>query len=365
MKVFAVKTTILSSLLLLSGCGHSDQNEEKKALEKPVTETFSLGKDILSTSVSIPAELSGFQYVDLYAKVSSYVKDLKVDIGSKVKKGDLLVELEAPEISSQLAAAESGLLSQEALYTASNSTYNRLFETSKIEGTVSKNDLEQALAQKNSDFAKFQAAKATYKEMQIMQSYLQIHAPFDGVVTARNVNTGAYVGPTGTGSQSPLLTVQDYKKLRLVVSVPGSYAAYLKQGDAINFTVNSLPNHNFESKIARMSGALDTKLRSERVEMDIVNNKVLLPGMIAEAVLPLNTKDSTFVVPESAVVTYSEGTFVIQNRGGKAHRINVKKGRTQGERVEVFSDSLKVNDELIKLASEEIREGMTLKLSAK
>ena len=361
MKRYSVKNTILlpGLLLLMAGCGKTDKEAvtESKA---PVLETFNLQREILSSSVSIPAEMTGFQYVDLYAKVSSYVKDLKVDIGSKVKKGQLLIELEAPEISSQLAAAESQLHSQEAVYTASNSTYNRFLETSKVEGTISKNDLEVALSRKNSDYAKLQAAKAAYKEVQIMQSYLQIRAPFDGVVTARNINTGAYVGPAGKGSELPLLTVQDDKKLRLSVAVPETYAAYLKHGDSISFTVRSLPNQTFKAKIARMSGALDARLRSERVEMDIENNTLLMPGMVAEVTLPLKSADSTFVVSKSAVVTYSEGTFVVKSVNGKAHRIAVKKGRTEGDKVEIYSDSLKENDKLVKLASEEIREGSAL-----
>ncbi|RYJ44818.1 Efflux transporter, RND family, MFP subunit [Flavobacterium beibuense] len=361
MKRYSVKNIILLTglLLLMAGCGKTDKEATTEA-KAPVLETFSLQKEILSSSVSIPAELTGFQYVDLYAKVSSYVKELKVDIGSKVKKGQLLILLEAPEISSQLAAAESQLHSQEAVYTASNSTYNRFLETSKVEGTISKNDLEVALSRKNSDYAKLQAAKAAYKEVQIIQSYLQIRAPFDGVVTARNINTGAYVGPAGKGSELPLLTVQDDKKLRLSVSVPETYAAYLKHGDSISFTVRSLPNQTFKAKIARMSGALDARLRSEKVEMDIENNTLLMPGMVAEVTLPLKSTNSTFVVSKSAVVTYSEGTFVVKSVNGKAHRVAVKKGRTEGDKVEIYSDSLSTDDKLVKLASEEIREGTAL-----
>lgn len=359
------KTLILSALLLsafiLNSCG-----EETKAAPPvdttTVIETFDLTKEKLSSEIRLPAELSGFRQVDLYAKVASYVQELKVDIGSQVKEGQVLIQLEAPEISSQLAAAQSRLHSLEAVYTGSNANYNRILETSKVEGTISKNDLDQALARKSSDYAQLQAARASVREIQVNQSYLQIRAPFTGIVTARNVNTGAYVGPAGKGSDQPLLTVQDQKKLRLAVSVPEIYTGYLKNGDEINFNVRSLPNDNFKAKIQRMSGALDLRLRSERVEMDVINNDgKLLPGMVAEVLLPLKAQDSTFVVPKSAVINTAEGVFVIRVKDNKTQRVAVKKGRETAESVEIFGDSLTANEKLVKTASEEIKDGTDIK----
>ncbi|WP_276165405.1 efflux RND transporter periplasmic adaptor subunit [Zobellia alginiliquefaciens] len=323
-------------------------------------ETFSLQKEVLTTSIDIPAELSAFTYVDLYAKVSSYVKELKVDIGSEVKKGQLLIALEAPEITSQLLAAEAQLHASEAVYMATKNTYDRLSETSKIEGTVSKNQIDLALSAKNSDYARLQAAKANYKEYQVMQSYLQIRSPFEGIVTSRNVNIGAYVGPSGKGSETPLLTVQDDKKLRLAVSVPENYAGFVTIGDEVSFRVNSIPGKTFKAPVARMAGAFDKKLRSERVEIDIENNPLLKPGMVAEVTLSLQTKDSLYVVPKSSVMTYSEGTFVIKSVDGKAHKVPVNKRRETKDKVEVSSDELNDNDQLLKVASEEIKEDMVL-----
>ncbi|MGO4773231.1 efflux RND transporter periplasmic adaptor subunit [Flavobacterium sp. W22_SRS_FK3] len=356
-----MKTKILQSsalffiaLFFLNSC--NSKKEETVAELEPKTETFLLTKEKLSTELRLPAELTGFQQVDLYAKVSSFVKLLKVDIGSKVKKGQLLMVLEAPEISSQLAAAESKLKSMEAIYATSKSTYNRLYETSKVEGTISKNDLEMASGKKNSDYAQYQAAIAAHKEVSIMRSYLEIHAPFDGVVAARNVNLGAFVGPAGKGSDLPLLTIQQQNKLRLAVSVPELYTGYLHNGDEMSFNVKSLPD-TFKATIQRMSGALDLKLRSERVEMDVHNTKGnLLPGMVAEVLLPLNAKDSTFVVPKSALVSSAEGLFVIKVLNHKATRIDVKKGREIEDKIEIFGD-LNRKDKLVKIASEEIKEG--------
>ena len=194
-----------------------------------------------------------------------------------------------------------------------------------------------------------------------MKSYLEIRAPFSGIISARNVNLGAYVGPAGQGSELPLLTLQQQDKLRLSVYVPELYTGYLKNGDGLSFSVESIPNQTFHAKIARMSGTLDSRLRSERIELDVENkDKKLLPGMVAEVLLSLKAKDSNYVVPKSSVVTSSEGVYVLRVQNHKTVRIPVKKGREAENRVEIFGD-IPENSILIKLASEEIKEGTAVK----
>src|SRR5688572_25324303 len=153
---------------LLQSCKSSNGEETNKIAAPAVvstTEVVPLQKGMLSSSLQIPGELVAFQQVDLYAKENSFVRKLYVDVGSEVKAGQLLVTMEAPELISLEAAAQSRLKSQEALYIASKSNYDRLLETSKTPGTISQNDLDQALAKKNSDFAQWDAAKAQYREV--------------------------------------------------------------------------------------------------------------------------------------------------------------------------------------------------------
>jgi membrane fusion protein (multidrug efflux system) len=353
--------TSLLTLILLSACGSSGATEEAATETSAVTETFLLKKDKFSTNIQIPGELLAFQQVDIYAKVTSFVKELKVDIGSEVTEGQLLMVLEAPELLSQLSASESRLKSQEATYSASNANYNRLIETSKTPGTVSQNDLDMALAKKNSDLANLEAARAGSKEVSVMRNYLEIRAPFSGIITSRNVNLGAYVGPSGKGSEFPLFTLQQQKRLRLAVSVPEAFAGYLKQDDEISFKVRSQPAEIFKAKVKRMAGALDLRLRSERIEMDVMNeNKKLLPGMVAEVSIALSAQDSSFVVPKTALVNSNEGVYVIKVANHKAERIEVKKGRDINDQVEIFG-SLSQNDIFIAKANEEIKNGTDVK----
>ena len=353
---------------LLSSCGPDKKQQEEQAqtvaqtdaVETPTVTLVPVEKGKLSSSIAVPGELLPYQQVDLYAKVNSYVKKLLVDIGSEVRQGQLLATLEAPEINSQLAGAQSRIQQQQAIYFASKATYDRLLSTSKTPGTVSQNDLEQAEAKKNSDLANVEAAKSAYKEVGASVAYLEIRAPFDGVITARNVNLGAYVGPGGKGTD-PLFVLQDQKRLRLVVSVPENSTGGLTNKNEVTFTVQALGSQKFTAKIQRLAGALDEKLRSERLEMDVYNkDKKLLPHMYADVNVPLPTRDSTIILPKTAVATSTEKVFVIKVVDHKAVWVNVKKGIETADKVEVYGD-IKPGDQVVKQASDEIRDGSTVK----
>lgn len=351
----------------LQGCGPSAANNETEKTggapaAAPALEAFSLQKGQLSSSIKIPGELVAFQRVDLYAKVSSFVKKLYVDVGSEVKAGQLLVTMEAPELNSQLSGAESRLKSQEAIYLSSKATYDRLLETSKTPGTVSQNDLDIAFAKQKSDLAQLDAAKASFREVGDTRNYLEIRAPFNGVISRRNVSAGAYVGPAGKGSDLPIFTLQEQKKLRLVVSVPEAYTSYLTNRSEVNFTVKSFPSQQFNAKVTRLSGALDERLRAQSIEMDVTNNdKTLLPGMVAEVYIPLTSgHESAFVVPSKAVLNSTQGIYVIKVVSNKAIWVPVKPGRRADDKIEVFGD-LALNDVIIKTASEEIRDSSEVK----
>jgi len=351
---------------LFSSCSSSDgegKDGDKEKKEKQTdsaaapTATFMLEKGKLSTTLYTPGELIAYQQVDLYAKENSFVKKLYADVGSEVREGQLLASLEAPELLSQLSGAQSRLKSQEAIFIASKANYDRIVETSKTPGTISQNDIDQADARQKSDNAQLEAAKSAYNQVAETLKYLEVRAPFTGVISARNVNPGAYVGPSGKGSEFPLFTLQEQKHLRLVISVPEAYTGYLTDNDAVKFKVKSRPDEWFYAKVKRLAGALDNNLRAERIEMDVFNNdKKLLPGMVAEVNIPLPARDSTFLVPKSSVVNSTERVFVIRVVDHKAQWVDIKMGREEAGKAEVYGN-LKTGDQLIKTASEEIRDG--------
>ncbi|QJD78757.1 efflux RND transporter periplasmic adaptor subunit [Spirosoma rhododendri] len=354
---------LLSSL---SGCqssaGKEDREkkaDEAKAAEGPATvETFALQRGKLASALHLPGELIAYRDVDIYARVTGYIKTLNADVGTEVRQGQLLAQAEAPELNAQLASAESKLKAQEALSIASRANYARVTEAAKnLPGAVSKNDIDQAMARQNADLAQLAAAKSAYREVADLRQYLQIRAPFDGIISARNASTGAYIGPAGKGSEFPLFVLTEQRRLRLVISVPEAYTGYVDQGDPISFSVRAFPDRTFNGQVKREAGALDKKLRSERVEVDVQNSdRKLLPGMVAEVNVPMPTSSNALIVPKSAIVNASTGVFVIRVKGQKAEWVPIKRGLEADEKVEIFG-SLTEGDKLITDATEEIRDG--------
>lgn len=347
-------------IIMLQGCKHDKDKEEKEPAVAHVAatvEVFPAKKELLVTSLQIPGELTAFQRVDLYAKENSFVKKLYADVGSKVAEGQMLALMEAPELSSQLSSASSNLQSKEAIYAASKANYDRLVETSKTPGTIAPNELDLALARRNSELAQLKAAKSDYDRVMDTKNYLQIKAPFGGVISSRNVNTGAYVGPSGKGSDKPLFTLEEQKNLRLSVSVPESYTSFLHDRDTVRFSVSAYPGKTFTAFIKRLAGSIDQRLRSQRIEMDVNNaDTKLLPGMVANVNISLSPKDSSFIVPKAALVISSERIFVIRVTDNKYEWVDVKKGREVNGRIEIFG-KLNAADMLVKTANEELRNG--------
>lgn len=349
-------------LTLIAGCAApSDEMEDTKAIQPAPVPTFVLSRDSMPSSLKIPAELIAYKQVDIFAKVSSYVKNLNADVGSNVKAGQLLASLEAPELVAQVAAAESKYRSQQAIFQSSDATYKRIIETSKTPGTISKNDVDIAAAKRNSDLAQLQAAKADFVASSTIRAYLTIRAPFAGVISARNVNLGAYIGSSGKGAELPIFTLQELSHLRLVISVPEAYKNYIKLNDMVRFTVKAYPNEQFSAKIARRSGVMDSQLRSEHIELDVSNtNLKLSPGMVAEATIAFSGGSKSFIVPKTAVVNSAEGVFLVQDLHGKAVKLPVTKGRETDSLTEVFGDRLVSGTIFVKKASEEMHNGNPL-----
>ena len=354
---FLAPGAIIAVIFFLFGCKNSQESTEQKDSAQPAVPVFALQTGRINSTLRIPGELASFRDVDLYAKVSSFAKELYADVGTEVKEGQLLALMEAPEIISQLASARARVEALTATYKASKANYDRLLETSKTPGTISQNDLDQALGKSTSDYSQLEAAQSVQKEISAMQRYLEIRAPFDGIISARNVSLGAYVGPSGKGSEFPMFTLNEQKKLRLVVYVPEAYTSYLHQGDEIDFSVKAYPNNKFTGKVKRLAGALDKRLRSQRIEVDVINeNKKLLPGMIAEVEFSMATNADTFIVPSSALVNSTEKVFVVRVTNKKAEWVDVKKGMEINGQVEIFGP-LAAGDQLVIAASEEIRAG--------
>jgi membrane fusion protein, multidrug efflux system len=343
--------------ILAASCGNNSQAMTTPKPDRTLVQTFSLSKGQLTTSMTIPGELRPFQSVDLYAKVNSFVKKLYVDVGSVVKKDQLLVVLEAPEMQDAANTAAQIIQTNKSMYAASRATYQRMYQTSKIPGTISPNDLEIAYAKMNSDSSNLMAARSIYNESTNLNRYLEVRAPFDGVISASNLYPGAYAGPAGAGSVTPLLTLQEQAKLRLVIAVPEAATSYFKLKDTVHFSVKTLLGKDFTATVSRVAGSLDLQLRTEELQMDVANkDKILLPGMFAQVSLNMTNTDKVFIVPESAVTENTKQVFVIRVRNGKTEWVIVKRGRDGHGNVEIFG-ALQEGDQLVNTATDELRSG--------
>jgi RND family efflux transporter MFP subunit len=351
--------------IMATSCGSNSDAAVKQEPEQTIVQTFSLSKGQLTTHMTIPGQLLPFQSVDLYAKVNGFVKKVLVDVGSVVKKDQLLVILEAPEMLDATNTAASIIQTNKALYQASKANYERIYQTSKIPGTISPNDLDIAYARMSADSTNLEASRSSYHQSTSLNGYLEVRAPFGGVISSRNLYAGAYAGPAGAGSVVPLLTLQEQVKLRLVIAVPEAATAYFREKDTVHFTVKTLPGKEFTAHINRLAGSLDLQLRTEQLQMDVQNTeKMLLPGMFAQVSLDMTNNDKVFVVPESAVTENSKQVFVIRVTNGKTEWIPVSKGRDSDGKVEIFG-SLQEGDQLVNNATDELRNGTIVQVASK
>lgn len=321
----------------------------------------------------LPGELLPYQKVAIHAKVTAFVEKVNVDRGSVVKEGQLLATLVAPELVAQRAeaeakvdATESSCAQAEAKIAAAESTYERLTEAYKTPGAVAGNDLTQSQKEVQAASAAFEscrnsvlAARKSLDALKQLETYLQVSAPFSGVITERIVHPGALVGPSA-GPSSALFELEQLSQLRLVVAVPETDVAGIVKGARVRFQCPAHPGEAFSGVVSRIGGSMDSKTRTMPVELDVANTDgKLAPGMYPEITWPVRTNRPSLLVPPSSIVTTTERTFVIRVRGGKTEWVNVARGVPVEDLMEIFGP-LNPDDQILKRATDEIREGTSL-----
>jgi membrane fusion protein, multidrug efflux system len=349
--------------LFMSSCGSKEKVAEGAGDKELAYEASLLKKEVVASKLRLPGELEGYFETGIMAKVNGYIKTTLVDIGDRVSAGQLLAELEAPELISQLTSAYAENQSKEAIFLNTKGRFMRLKQTNKTPGAVSPYDMDLAKTSLVSDSLGFLAARSKYEAVRQLADYLKITAPFDGIITERALAPGAFVGPNDKQG-IPLFKLKKLDRLRLHIAVPEKYLAEINAGDVVQFQVKSYPDQTFQGKITRLSKNLNVQTRSEIVEIEISNpNAKLLPGMYAIANIPIRRQGASFVVPTSAVVTNMEKQFVIRVKDGSlVEHVDVEKGEEQNGKLEVFGD-LHEGDTIITVASDEIRVNTKVKIT--
>jgi RND family efflux transporter MFP subunit len=311
--------------------------------------------------VTLPANVQAFRDAPIYARTNGYLKRWYVDIGARVKAGQLLAEIDTPEVDQQLHQARADVSTAEANMHLSEITSSRYQGLLKSD-SVSQQDADNANGDYAAKKAIVQSAQANLRRLEELQSFEKIYAPFDGILTARNTDIGQLINSgSSTGPKSELFHMAAPGKLRVYVNVPEVYSRAAKPGLKADLTLAEFPGRRFEGTLVRTADAIDLASRTLLVEIE-VNNPTgeLLTGSYAEVHLKLPGDVSTFTIPVNTLLFRSEGLRVAVVKDGKATLIPVTLGRDFGSDVEVLTglngdEHLVVNPPDSLLSGQEVR----------
>ncbi|HET6254124.1 MAG TPA: efflux RND transporter periplasmic adaptor subunit [Puia sp.] len=351
---------LLLPLLMIQSCADKkDPDSQATMATGPHYTLAKVERKNVDEVIKLPAQLAAYQQVSIFPKVNGYVKTVLVDIGSHVRQGQLLMELEAPELIQATVQAKEKYARTQADYTISKENYERLQQASLTPGAISPMDLASARAKMTADSALSNAEKANWLMQQTMLDYLRVTAPFSGVITQRNVHPGALV--SAENKEIPMLELKEIDHLRLQVDIPESMAATLRTNDSLSFYLSAFPGKRMSGIIARKSMNISVQYRSERVELDVYNkSETLTPGMYADVLFNSKGMPNALSVPKSAVVTSTERKYVVVVRDGKTVKVDVTTGNQGENRIEVIG-ALQAGEEVIVNADDEIKQGITIK----
>ena len=356
MKYFII---CISATIFFIACS-SNMSEKKAPDENSINarhyKCALVEKTGVASLIKLPGQLAAYQEVSIFPKVNGYVKDVKVDIGTHVKKGQLLMTLEAPELEQSTMQAKEKYARTKADLSIDREHYNRLLEASQTPGAISPLDLSFVKSKMESDSALSNAAKSNWQMQQTMEAYLVVTAPFSGVITERNVHPGALVSAESKDSK-PMLELKEISHLRLEVDIPENLSGSMKSGDTISFFTSAFPGKKITGHISRKSMNVNAQFRSERVEADVMNtDELLTPGMYADVVIYSRGNASGFTVPRTSLVTSTERKYVLVERSGRIEKVDVTSGNESGNLVEVFGN-LNKSDSVVVNATDEMKAG--------
>jgi len=336
----------------------AESRQEQQAV--PRVETVTVARSDRQSGLTLPGNIQPIAEAPILARADGYIKQRFVDIGDRVKAGQPVAEIEAPELSDQINQAKAVALQAQAAIDQAQANYQQgktELELAKVtadrlaalatKGAVSRQDNDQAQAQYQARLAAVQsldkaiavqranlaAAQASVARLEKLLGYQIVRAPFDGVITVRNVDNGALV-TTGT---TLLFRIAQVNTLRTYLNVPQNFASSVKQGQAALITVSNLPGRQFKGTVARTSNSLDAANRTLLVEVHLPNpSNELLPGMYADVELSSVRADPPVIVPSEALIVRADGTQVATVRHDNTiHLQKITPGRDYGDRLEV------------------------------
>src|ERR1700723_1114462 len=306
------------------------------------------------TEIVLPGNMQAFTESPIYARTNGYLKKWYVDIGGRVKAGQLLAEIETPENDQELHQAQAAQVQAEANLDLAKTTADRWQNLLKSDG-VSQQEVDQNVSAFHAREADLQAAKANVQRLKDLQSFQRVTAPFDGIVTARNVDVGALIA---NGNAVQLFRMAQTDVLRIYVQVPQTYSRSIQPGVEAKLTIPEFPHGEFPEKVIRSAGAIDPASRTLLTEVQIPNPKGdILPGAYATVHFKVTLVEPPLAIPPNALLFRSQGPQVaVVTPQGTIHLQAVTMGRDLGTSLEVL-DGVKANDNVVVNPPDSIAEG--------
>ena len=356
--------TVVILVLLVVGAGRTVMSRvaSSRALDASTAENGKVyvktaypKSDAAGQTLALPGTLQGFVQAPISARASGYLRRWYKDIGSRVSKGELLAEIDAPEIDQQLTQAIAARQQGASSLQLAKSTMER-WEALRKKDAVSQQELDEKRSADAQARANVAAAEANVERLRQMTGFTRVLAPFSGVITRRNVDVGDLID-AGGGSGRTLFVLSQTDPLRIYVNVPQAYAQLVKQGQKVTVQQAELADRTFEGEVARTAGSIDTASRTMQVEITLPNRDgVLLPGAYVQVMLPLE-KGRSMTIPTNALMIRGEGLRVALVDAQNRIRLRpIKIGRNYGESIEVL-EGVSAKDQLVLNPSDSLAEG--------
>lgn len=362
---------IVVVLLLAGGFSVVRRLSDRKALAKE-TETLAVptvavtqpkaeaGNDPLT----LPAQLQAFTQSAIYSRTNGYLLRWTHDIGSHVNKGELLADIDTPEVDQELSQAKAARQQIEAQLQLAKSSAERWTNLRKTD-SVSQQEADQQTSAYTQAQANLAAADANVRRLEQLESFKHIYAPFSGVITRRNVDTGALINAGSTGQQRELFDVAQVDPLRVYVSVPQSDAPSIKTGMSAYITLQEFPGQKFTGKVVRTADAIDPATRTLLTEIDVPNKgEHLLPGAYAQVAFAVPVQTMRLTVPVNALLFRGEGPRVaVVGPDQKVHLKAVLIGRDFGTKLEILN-GVTAQDQIVLNPADSLEDGQQVNVKS-
>jgi len=342
-----VVATLLASGIWFRVKAQTKLSAETAGLALPAVSVVSPKQAAPSEEIILPGNVQPFITSPIFARTNGYLRKWYVDIGSHVTEGQLLAVIDAPEVDQQLKQALSNLKTARANLALAELTKNR-FQGLLPSQAVSQQEVDNAVGTYNADQATVEANEANVKQLQALQSFERVYAPFDGVVTARNTDIGDLINAGSNGGvKTDLFHIAQTRQLRVYVNVPEEYSQGIRDGMTADLSLAEFPGRRFEGQLVRTAEAINMATRTLLIEVDVDNpGSTLLSGSYAEVHLKVPTQASTLLLPVNTLIFRSEGLRVGVVKDGKVVLSAVSPGHDFGSQVEIVS-GLKLDDQVI------------------